>query len=184
MTDQTSEPSDSKQNLEPEMELRMRYSLFCRGEWLDQPIPSYKAAYLTSQHHTSQSEKVFSKPRLAESNKNCLLSSVSLLDLRGHSKSVTGRWTFHWSSPWDETNTSTPLNCCQWFTWAMVKNAMPTTKGTNDIPKYQTVSQDAASSTRMWRKIREKKVESGFRSPIFSTVQRSSRKSSKSDFCG
>lgn len=46
------------------------------------------------------------------------------------------------------------------------------------------VSHAATSSTKMWQRCRRKKVRLGLRSPIFSTVARSSRKSSTSFFCG
>lgn len=57
-------------------------------------------------------------------------------------------------------------------------------KGTVDAPKYQMVSQAAISNTKMWQRYSMKKVRLGLRSPIFSTVARSSRKSSTSFFCG
>lgn len=45
------------------------------------------------------------------------------------------------------------------------------------------VSQAATSNNKMWQRCSMKKVRLGLRSPIFSTVARSSRKSSTSFFC-
>jgi len=74
--------------------------------------------------------------------------------------------------------------CAQLLTWTVPRSNAEKRKGTVDDPKYQMVSHAATSSAKMWQRCRRKKVRLGLRSPIFSTVARSSRKSSTSFFCG
>lgn len=70
------------------------------------------------------------------------------------------------------------------ITWENVCRTIEIRKVFTDVPKYHKTNQPAASRSKMCRRIRKKKSWFGFKSPSSSTVDRNSRKSSTSNFCG